>query len=684
MIVSLIKNYFKRNKKFLFSLFLFFWIFFILSDFAFAADTATSTAIAPTNATSVTTPNAKATSNEWYKTAEWLKVIFVISATLIGVLTSLVSLLLYPGWTSGNVIGLDLYMKDIWILVSNVVYFIFAFILIYIAVMNIVWQGGKDKYQLKSALPRFIIWILIVPFSWFAVQFILSISAFLSVASLSLPYSTFQGMPTFTNGIKDQKICNDYKLYLGWKWDTPTWDSGWKYDIWKTLICNTSIPIKDVIDGKDQKSLYGIIYLYTYSILDVGVLDEFNIAAIDSFVTFLDAIQKVLFDMIFIVVYSILMFALFLALFVRGMMFWIYAMLSPVMGLAYFMGKGKSGGGGITEHFNITQIIHLAFVPVYVCLALSFGYLFLLVAWQWMNNSNNEINSIIKEWRYTFAWFSLDINGAFWATPVAQDKNKVTASNFGWIIWKIIIELFGIAILWVAIMAALKMAKITEGVTKSIADLWNNTWKTLAKLPSITPIPFTWLSASGLSHVSSRISSRVDEIGREWAEKYIGENPFLDQYLNKTDPELLEAIKSVRTSQKNEDISKNIWDLLSKTGIDGFTRSKQAKEVVADKLEILGVDKKIITDLRDPTKTDSQDEVREILTSIHNDLIKQNKQQFVFLGDTWPKAKPITDKSQIDTLIWQKKEEKKSPEPKAEEPKAKDPKPASPTPPPAP
>jgi len=81
--------------------------------------------------------------------------------------------------------------------------------------------------------------------------------------------------------------------------------------------------------------------------------------------------------------------ALFIALFVRGFMFWIYAMLSPVMGLAYFM--GKKDGGGLMKNFNITQIIHLAFVPVYVSLALSFGFLFLMVSSQAIDSKDNAL-----------------------------------------------------------------------------------------------------------------------------------------------------------------------------------------------------------------------------------------------------------------------------------------------------
>ncbi len=113
-------------------------------------------------------------------------------ALLLGVMTYLISLFLSPEWMSGNLFGIQNYLKAIWILISNVVYVIFAFILIGIAFVNIVGIDS-EKYQLNKMLPKFIIGILIVPFSWFIVQFVLSLTSILSVMALNLPYDTFKG-----------------------------------------------------------------------------------------------------------------------------------------------------------------------------------------------------------------------------------------------------------------------------------------------------------------------------------------------------------------------------------------------------------------------------------------------------------------------------------------------------------
>lgn len=59
--------------------------------------------------------------------------------------------------------------------------------------------------------------MLIVPFTWFLVQFILSISAVLTVAVLSLPYDIFAGRvkdDTSGSEILNTRICNDIVIVL--------------------------------------------------------------------------------------------------------------------------------------------------------------------------------------------------------------------------------------------------------------------------------------------------------------------------------------------------------------------------------------------------------------------------------------------------------------------------------------
>jgi hypothetical protein len=63
-------------------------------------------------------------------------------------------------------------------------------------------------------MPKFIIGVLIVPFSWFFVQFLLSLSAILTVGVLTLPYDSFQGNELFDQAMENpelagKEICKD-------------------------------------------------------------------------------------------------------------------------------------------------------------------------------------------------------------------------------------------------------------------------------------------------------------------------------------------------------------------------------------------------------------------------------------------------------------------------------------------
>jgi len=51
---------------------------------------------------------------------------------------------------------MDDLLKRIWILVSNLVYFIFAILFIWVALMNIIGRDGEN-YKLKQAIPKFIV-----------------------------------------------------------------------------------------------------------------------------------------------------------------------------------------------------------------------------------------------------------------------------------------------------------------------------------------------------------------------------------------------------------------------------------------------------------------------------------------------------------------------------------------------
>lgn len=450
------------------------------------------------------------TAEQSQKVVGILNGIITLMASVMWMVTSFITIFLYPGWVNGTLFGLQDYLKEIWILVSNIIYFIFAFIIIVIAFMNIIgkWEWN---WELKQAMPKFIIGILIVPFSWFFVQFVLAISAVLTVWVLTLPYDSFKDQALLSTALDGtelagSKICKDVVISLSWEFEWNTSSLGWDDSaLSENIRCKDGweITIKQLFEWTDgweglDNTIFGVISVYTYWVLKIQELDTISWRDLTSIKGIADLVLKIFFDIFFIVVYLLLMIALFLALFVRGVRLWIYAMLSPAFGLLYFFWKTGDGFGKSWEKFNVKEFIALALVPVYVAAALSFGLIFILTASEWLKTTVSSTDEDVIE-----AWgFSLSI---IWAHGDGVEEKSV--------IGKLIVEMFWVVILWIAVMAALWASKTTEAIVQPIAKFGEDVWALAAKAPTYAPIIPTWswwMSVASLPTVSSTIKSWFD------------------------------------------------------------------------------------------------------------------------------------------------------------------------------
>lgn len=129
----------------------------------------------------------------------------------IGVLTFLITplimlagWLLSPDWTFGEIFGLRPILHQLWILISNVVYVIFGFMLVFVAFANIFGGEHSKAYEMKSMLPKLVTGMLMVPFTWFIVSAVLSVSNVLTASVISLPMETI-----LKSGGETSKLLND-------------------------------------------------------------------------------------------------------------------------------------------------------------------------------------------------------------------------------------------------------------------------------------------------------------------------------------------------------------------------------------------------------------------------------------------------------------------------------------------
>lgn len=517
MIFSKIKKLFIDNKKILYYLWFFIIVYLMFGDFVNAGEAVT-----------------EAERVKWFVT--FLNWVMWWLAALIWVMTYFVSLFLEPGWINWTIFWLYDNFKQIWILISNVVYFIFAFILIWIAFMNII--GKWEKWELKQALPKFIIWVLIVPFSWFFVQFILSISAILTAAALSLPFDTFTEYKNMYNSVKIPTECT-----INLKSESKTSDSSdevntttptedkksWMF----TCIKENTVWLWDTF----KSTSFWLISIYSYWILQLNEIDKINLNQIGSWEikTIWDLVLHIIFNILFILIFMILFITLWLVIAVRWMYLWVYTMISPVFWLMYFFDKKDWWWEWALAKFNIKEFLALAFVPVYVMLALWFwlSFIFVIIHWLWGSESDVALRDskfqITGSWiviKWALAWgkdFKLNVE---WAISNSTTEKLWAWGNFLyniwtdwlWIVWSLILQLLWAAVLRIAIMAALRTSDITKAITQPIYDFGNQVWSLIAKSPQYAPI-FGGQSMTSMSSMASTWSSYFENKSRNrWVE----------------------------------------------------------------------------------------------------------------------------------------------------------------------
>lgn len=571
MILTKVTDFLKQNKKIMYYLGFFALIYFAMGDSVSAADVGGG---------ATTSPQAKE-----FTFIEGLNYAFKLLSILLWIITNFVGLFLNPAWTNGTVLWLNVQLKELWILISNIVYFIFAILLVMIAFMNIIWKW--EKWELKQALPKFIVWVLIVPFSWFFVQLILSFSSVMTASVLAIPYDILSKNDKVSTKLAEVKICTHHFIE-----ETGEWT---KKNI--TWTCKEESSKKGLDTILQWDSAFGILHIYTYGVF---ALDETKLVFDEDIAKWVKSITalwfKTIFNLLLLIVFAILVISLWLALFVRGVWLWIYMIFSPVFWLLYFFWKEKDGF--VEGKFSITEFFALAFVPVYVAAALSFWLLFIFVAWEGMWSSTSWADAIFNVktsegstkvkllWTYTIEmWWTLSNSG----TNKEDTINKI----FNWFkgsLGTLIMQLFWLAVLWISVMAAISQSKITEAIVKPIADFWGQVGWLISKSPQYLPM-FGWgQSIASLSRVWTLWAQHYANVPQTNANKFIKDKwLFGNSELIKlndaitantakmgTVPEDAKAIKSMTHSVtdanllvNSEDYVKSLNKALATAGITG-------------------------------------------------------------------------------------------------------------------
>lgn len=275
-------------------------------------------------------------------------------------------------------------LKSIWVASRNIVNIVFVLILLFLAVRHIF--GSDDNTDLKKALPKFVVVLIAVNFSWLAGKVVLDAANIATNVVFQLPAGV-QGIagesvaPTPCEIIQtgadttDTKgDCRPTRMAVSPKAtstlnfissECPHAQIDAAVDL---NINDKNIFCWDTMDISQMKQNNASMYL-TYSIARVqklvkGTTREASDITIGSIFAFV--IQ---------LVYLIAFACLFMALVIRVAALWILMAFSPFLVLIYYL---KDINVSIeNDTLSVNSFIHWAFVPTKVAAVFSVGFLML-------------------------------------------------------------------------------------------------------------------------------------------------------------------------------------------------------------------------------------------------------------------------------------------------------------------
>ena len=463
---------------------------------------------------------------------------------VLGLLTAIVSpailfagWLMSPDWTSGDLFGIRPLIHDLWIMVSNVTYFIYAILLIFIALATIF---NSDKYGYKQLLPKLALGIIMVPLTWWFIQFIISLASIVTASVMNIPMEALWKYTTTNPSVfQTESIPKRIPIDISFDSDKKSPVIDCKVD---KSQCTTPTAILNSAWG-----IYSPLLIYAYSIFKVDKVKQLN-SWTDYVKAPIDVLHQVIFGSIMFFIFGLLVLALIFMLMVRAIKLWFYAIFSPLMTLKFVLWDSIFGKWG-DNSFDLKEFIGLAFVPAIVGLCLSFGLMILsilhspnlgassltptatcdekLVQWAGCelaglmgNPANKIVRKAVPEWTSLRSVYEFHFGGIVFefkwqvatATEVASSANGgvwVISSAWG-LFGTLIVDIIAIIFIWVAFMAAKGVSKVAETAFAPFEDIGKKMSSMALSLPKYTPIPGTGgMSVGSMAKVPNLIEQWI-------------------------------------------------------------------------------------------------------------------------------------------------------------------------------
>lgn len=289
--------------------------------------------------------------------------------------------------------GMEQSLLSVWREVRNIVNILFAVILLIIAIYNVLGlgeEGPLSGYAFKKILPKFIVAIILVNFSFTISKLVLDSVDLFTNAIFAIPKKGIEALqanqdPAAVIANYARKICAS--IYV----EKLQKEVGGKMPL-KTQMCKsktefTADAVKfftQTINSNSAALMLAINMGQLHEQMSVSEIlqrmEESQKSDDRAVIKLSDFLVNSLFSLIFFIVYTITFAVLALVLLVRVVVLWLCVALSPLIALMYVLPEELTSSFGEGLKFQDKFLKH-AFAPVVIAFTMSIGF-FMLTAYQ--------------------------------------------------------------------------------------------------------------------------------------------------------------------------------------------------------------------------------------------------------------------------------------------------------------
>ncbi len=395
-------------------------------------------------------------------------------------------------------------LHEIWVVSRNIVNIVFVLILLFLALRHIF--GSEESSELKKALPKFVIMLIAINFSWLGARLVLDAANVATNVAFAIPAGT-KGIVeleaeecNLNNNGGAEGSCGLVSLYKPFD---ATDDSSIiiKTEEDKEAKCNLKALYDDAYgvdaDGEkiegytppgkenayyqtttycwenrklDKFSKSNAAYHLTYSMAKVQNLPKATAVGTTA-ETFAKIGIGTLFSLFFQIVYLIAFASLFIVLIFRVAALWFMVAFSPFLVLLLYLSQDSqlSGiGKSIESKFSIAQFANWAFAPAKVGLVWSVGFLMITTG----QISTKEVAVALNK-TGDITSYGFSVSSLYMGMESIQE-----------LMWL----LMTIGIIWVGTFAVFSDLAVVNTITDKIKNYGNDFAKEVAMSPTWAPI----------------------------------------------------------------------------------------------------------------------------------------------------------------------------------------------------